>query len=177
MQSGSPAYVRDGITFEGGPFGGDIEEAVQGNPDAEDAARSFKARLIGGFCGVLGGTASFIGGTALAVDGTSRHTQAGDSQATMGAAFMLGGLAAYFVGVAFIASAPPKLYDAVNIYNDGVDTRSLPPGTLVAVPIGPTRAAESSPAAPAATTPVAPATPPLPAPPPAPAATPAAPAH
>ena len=42
MESGSLAYVRDGKTYEGGLFGGEIEEADSGNPRAEEYARDIQ---------------------------------------------------------------------------------------------------------------------------------------
>jgi hypothetical protein len=151
MQDGHPSYVRDGVTYEGGLFGGDIEEAVEGNPKAEDAARSYKTTLIAGFSSILGGTVAFIGGTGLAVAGATDHSDSGNKQAVAGTALMLGGAVAYFVGIALTASAQPKLYDVVNIYNDGVDAQSA--GAEVdarsSVPnVGPTRAAAQSGATP-----------------------------
>lgn len=73
LQNGAPAYVRDGITFEGGVFGGDIEEAVSGNPEAEEAARSYKNTLVAGFCTVLGGSLAFGTGAGLTIAGAANH--------------------------------------------------------------------------------------------------------
>lgn len=149
LKNGQPTYMRDGITFEGGALGGQIEEAVAGNPAAETEARSFKDRMLGGFCSVLGGGVGMLAGTAVMATGTAAARdadQADNKRIATGAAVALGGVAAYVVGFALMVSAQPHLYDAINIYNDGVDARRPRlPGPPLAQPAAhaaiPTRAA------------------------------------
>jgi hypothetical protein len=127
MQGGTPAYLREGRVYEGGGFGGDIDEAVRGNPEAEAHARAYRAGMIGGFAATMAGVASTIGGGMLYFansgdDATQRDTTA---QAAGGVLF-LGGIAAYITSTVLFANAQPHLWDAINIYNDGVYDPGVP---------------------------------------------------
>lgn len=150
LKNGQPTYVRGGVTYEGGALGGQIEEAVAGNPAAEAEARSYKDRMLGGLCSLLGGGVGMVAGTAVMATGTAAARdaeQADTKRVATGAAIALGGVAAYIVGFSLMVSAQPHLYDAINIYNDGVDaTPSRMPvpsigGATSSSAVGPTRAA------------------------------------
>ena len=118
MEGGTIAYQRDGKRYEGGLFGGDIEEAVKGNPQAEEYARAYKAGTIGGFVGSMLGLGGMIGGLSLAA--AESQPGAGQNASVPGLAIAGAGLVAYLVGAAVMFNAVPHLYDAVNVYNDGL---------------------------------------------------------
>jgi hypothetical protein len=163
---GIPSYVRDGKVYEGGVGGGELEEAVHGNPEAEQHARDYKSGTISGLVSVLVGAAGMFGGAGLlAADSAAADHDRG--RQISGAALAGAGLTAYIVGLVLITTAQPHMWDAINVYNDGVRP-PLPPPLPRSIP------APSAPApAPAAAPPVVPASraepSEVPAPPPAPA--------
>ena len=115
MEGGTPAYVRDGKKFEGGIFGGDIEEAVQGSRKAEAYAHDFKTGMVTGFAMTLIGGAGLVGGAAVA------GVQANQDRSAVpvtGLLVMTGGLILELIGLGVELSALPHFYDAVNAYND-----------------------------------------------------------
>jgi hypothetical protein len=121
MDSGRLAYVKDGKKYEGGYFGGDIEEAVEGNAQAEGYARAYKAERVGG------AATTFLGILTAA-----------------------GGLVLETIGVYVLASAPRHLFDAINAYNDRVSCDS-PSAQRGYAPIATTgTSATTTPAAPTA---------------------------
>ena len=116
MEGGSIAYVRDGVKYEGGLFGGDIEAAVRGNPRAEAHAHTYKTLVISGFVVSMAGAAGMAGGLAVMGDDAARN----QTLSTPGAVLLGSGLVAYLVGLGMIMAGPPHLYDAVNVYNDSL---------------------------------------------------------
>jgi hypothetical protein len=175
QQGGTPAYVRDGRVYEGGLFGGDLEEAVRGNPEAEAHASSYKAGMIGGFVTSILGAVGLGAGLGIFAAGTNTSGPSStggrdlSERQTIGTGLLLGGLAAYVTGFALVMNAQPHMWDAINVYNDGLPVPPLPS------PLAPQPGA----AAPGPLPPVAPTSPaPVAAPPPAssppPAATPPA---
>jgi hypothetical protein len=121
MDSGKVAYVRDGKTYSGGWFGGDLEEAVKGNPTAEEYAREYKSGMITGFAATVLGIVGIAGGLTL----TGFQSQQPNGQAPIAGLLVLGGgLVFYGVGLGVALNAMPHLYDAINAYNDGVDAPS-----------------------------------------------------
>jgi hypothetical protein len=116
MDSGSLVWERDGKKFESGLFGGEIEQAVRGVPLAEKYANDYKTGVTGGFVTVLAGAAAVVAGSSLATDEYAQRATTVPGWSTMGV-----GVIAYFVGLAWLLSAAPHLYDAVNAYNDGIE--------------------------------------------------------
>lgn len=123
MEDGKLAYARDGKTFESGMFGGGLVEAVEGVPEAEERARSFRNRNTSGFAATLAGLGLVIGGAAVTVEGI--HSDRSNRQ-QLGLGLLLGGLALEIIGSAIMASAPPHQLDAINIYNDAIEERQRP---------------------------------------------------
>jgi hypothetical protein len=119
MDTGSLVFERDGKKFEGGLFGGDLDEAVQGVPLAEKYASDYKTGVTGGFVMVLAGAAAIVGGTSLAAGEYNQQATTIPGWSTVGA-----GLVAYIVGLAWMMSSQPHLYDAINAYNDGTEERA-----------------------------------------------------
>ena len=126
MQGGSLTYMREGRAYQGGAFGGDIDDAVRGNAEAESHANAFRAKLIGGFAATIGGVASAVaGGIVYANSDDNGHRDT--TAQTAGIALALGGVAAYVTGLVLIATAQPDLWDAINLYNDSVYDPGIPP--------------------------------------------------
>ncbi len=126
MKGGTPAYMRDGRVYEGGIFGGDLDEAVRGNSEAESHAKAYQNQLLSGFLATLGGGASMVAGVTLYANGRSQSSM-DTTQQNVGAALLIGGLAAYITGLVLLTTAQPHQWDAINIYNDGVPDGPRPP--------------------------------------------------
>jgi hypothetical protein len=128
MEGGSPAYVRDGKRFEGGFLGGDIEEAVQGSPKAEEYAHEFKSGVTTGFAMTLIGCLGLVGGATLT--GVQAAGDGSGAAPLPGLLVMGGSLLLYAVGLGMTLNAVPHLYDAVNAYNDDLPPAGTsPPAT------------------------------------------------
>jgi hypothetical protein len=119
MDHGTYAYVRDGKKYEGGYFGGDIDEAVHGNPKAEEYARSYKTGRTAGFALTLFGAAAAVGGLVL-FGAQAGQTQSGQDVPLTGLLIAGGGLIIETIGSLIAVNAEPHLTDAINAYNDGV---------------------------------------------------------
>ena len=170
QEGGTPTLVRDGQTFSVGLFGGGLEDAVQGNPAAEEHASAYKTLSIAGWSFYVAGLGSSVAGIYVLA-----ANRAGDSNnnETAGTVLALGGVAALVTSLVLLANAPPHLWDAVNIYNDGVDASLAyppqPPPGLIRLPTPAatgqqtTSGAPMAPPAPSAA-PAAPPTTPMPAP-------------
>jgi hypothetical protein len=144
MKSGTPSYVRDGRVYEGGIFGGELEEAVRGNPEAELHARSYHNGMTTGFILALLGGASVIGGAGFVAAGTNGSGSNDTTRQTAGATLLVAGLVADIVAIIVVSTAEPHMWDAINVYNAGVpDFRYpapppyAPPGSPLPPPTSP----------------------------------------
>jgi hypothetical protein len=153
MKDGNAAFVRDGKTYESGLFGGGLLEGVRGNPEAEAHARAYRNLNLGGFMAVLGGGLSAASGAVLVGSSANGSEPADRTNRAVGEVMLVSGLAAYVAGLILIVNAPPHVFDAANVYNDG-----LPPESFQAPRVAPTYAPPRAPA-PATPAPVAPAAP------------------
>jgi hypothetical protein len=139
MDSGSLAYVRDGKTYPGGFLGGDIEDAVKGNPRAEEYAHDYKSGMVTGFVLSMLGVAGMVGG--LTFEGIEARQTPGDQPIPLTGLVIAGaGAIVDLIGAGLMMGAMPHLYDAINAFNDGV-TPSGPPRPVAP----PTVAPEASP--------------------------------
>jgi hypothetical protein len=130
MDGGKIGYMRDGKLYEGGIFGGDIEEAVRGNALAEDYASRFKTAQIGGFVVTIIGTGATVAGGILGGYGAAQNNStpgSGNSNTTLGLGLIFGGLGLMLGGAIWAITGQPYLYDAINAYNDGVQPPAAPP--------------------------------------------------
>jgi hypothetical protein len=128
MDSGHLAYVRDGRKYEGGLFGGDIDEAVQGNPQAEEYASEYRTGMITGFALTMLGVAGLLGG--LVATDAELAAQPANNQTTPpvpGLVTLAAGAIAYGAGLILLFNAQPHLFDAINVYNDGVAAPNASP--------------------------------------------------
>ncbi|HVU49071.1 MAG TPA: hypothetical protein VHL80_00190 [Polyangia bacterium] len=120
MDGGAIKLTRDGKSF--GIFDGD--QAVAGNAAAETEARTYRHRTTAGLILDFAGLGLLVGGSVVAQSGSS------STRNDVGAGLALGGLAAIAVALPLIFTGLPHLYDAVNIYNDGLASgASRPPGS------------------------------------------------
>jgi hypothetical protein len=127
VEGGQPTFVKNGERIGGPAFGSGLADAVASNPEAERQATIGRNLVLGGFVLDLVGLGSVIGGTVvLAKDSTH------DQPSTAGTALLLGGVAAALAGSVLILCGQPHIYDAVNIYNDGLEPRAArtPPAPL-----------------------------------------------
>jgi hypothetical protein len=144
QDGGTISYVREGVKYDGGIFGGDIDQAVSGSPRAEEYASEYKTGMTTGFVLTMVGAVGLAGGAGL-LGAEEARTSTWDSTATTAVIVMLSGLVVELVGAGIAARAQTHLYDAVNVYNDDVDTGRIqagPPG------LGPPPVAPASPASP-----------------------------
>src|SRR5580700_4013526 len=123
MDEGRLAYVRDGKRFEGGWLGGDIEEAVRGNPQAEEYAHDFKSGVVAGFATTMIASAVIVGG--VVVTGIEEGAPANRNSVPVTGLAMMG--AGLIIDLILVTRAAPHLWDAINAYNDGVAPPATPP--------------------------------------------------
>ena len=105
MKGGTYSYARDGKEFEGGLFGGEIEEAVRGNPEAEEYARSYKDGMLTGFALSLVGVAAAVGGATVVGASLGQNESNVSSLGAAGLAITTGGLITEIVGLMVEANA------------------------------------------------------------------------
>src|SRR5690349_1363664 len=134
MSGGQLAAVKDGREVDLGLFGGGLEEAVRGVPQAEEAAATFHSRMVGGF---LGGMAGFV--CSSIAFGAAAEADLNDEDPDTELAVGLTCLGGAFVAFMVMASGPAYMYDAVNIYNDAVELAPSPAPIPYAprAPVGP----------------------------------------
>jgi hypothetical protein len=168
LEDGHPALSKNGKTI---PANGDgLEEAVAGNPAAEEHARDYSHGMHLSLAENLIGLGAFIAGTLVVVpktDAMGNDLPVSSERRTAGTILFVGGLAALIVSGFQGAAAQAHFTDAINVYNDGVAPFPPPPPgwrPVSPVPVGP----------PAPVPAPAPAVPPPPQPAPAPASPPPA---
>jgi hypothetical protein len=124
MDPGMGLY-KDGRTYKAGLFGGDVDEAVAGNPRAEEEVAAYQSDQTIGTVLSFAGLAAVLGGAAVLGADVPNSSQTNALPPSLG--LMLGGVVLELVSLGFTLSAQPHLWDAINIYNDGVDPSPRPP--------------------------------------------------
>ena len=119
-----PTLHRDGQKFEVGLFGGGLDDAVEGDADAMDEAESASALSIGGFVLVVVGAGAAGGGAGLMA---ARDNASDDTLRAVSISMLAGGLALAISGAIMSASAQTHMFNAINIYNDGLIAPYPPP--------------------------------------------------
>jgi hypothetical protein len=114
----SNGLERGGALFRGGPFGGDVDQAVQGVPRAEDEMATYQHQQTVGTIFTYTGLAAFVVGSTMLEYANSRAVP--DNNVAPGYAVGLAGLAFLVTGFILQISASGHLLDAVNIFNDTV---------------------------------------------------------
>jgi hypothetical protein len=125
IQGGQPTFVKDGVHFGSQVWGTGLVDTVHGNPRAEHHARVGRNLIAGGFVLGLVGLGSEIAG--IVVLAHDNNHQPDGSSSGLGIGLLVGGIAAALAGSVMIAAGQPHVYDAINIYNDGLDTRPSAP--------------------------------------------------
>lgn len=116
MSSGGLVLVKDGKTFSGNGFSSESVEAVSGNPRAEEEARTYVRRMRTAGVLSLVGLGTLLGSFAL-YTGEPGH----GNRNTAAIALEFGVVPIVLISAwTALATAPRHLYNAVNIYNDGV---------------------------------------------------------
>jgi hypothetical protein len=137
MDSGSYAYVRDGKKYEGGLFGGDLDEAVKGNPEAEHYASAYKGGIATGFVLSLVGAVGIGVGAGVAGSELANQPPGSSSVPVTGLVVMGAGLLVSIIGDVVILNAAPHLFDAINAYNDGLQAAAPPAPAQAPAPATP----------------------------------------
>jgi hypothetical protein len=132
-------FVKDGVYYPGGLFGGRVGEAVEGVPEAERHACMYGSLSTAGTVTIFGSEGIAIG--ASIVSATAARGEA-KNDAELG--LIIGSAVALVTGIALHLVAEPHLYDAANIYNDEMDRRhaaaSRPAPTAVPASAAPSTA-------------------------------------
>lgn len=123
MQGGTIGFVRDGRLYRGGAFGGQLMQAVAGNEAALTHARTYRNLTAAGFATSMGGLAVVLIGDLLWVAASSGS---GRTSATGLFAILGVGLSLDLVGLVMSLSAMPHMYDAINVYNDDLESHATP---------------------------------------------------
>jgi hypothetical protein len=119
-------YVRDGKKYERG-FGGGGIDVVAGNPRAEREATRGRDLVVGGFVVSIAGIVTESVGAGLLVSDLDKDDQGRlrtSTRGNVGFGLVFGGAAVGFIGAYLMGDGQSHLYDAINIYNDGL---SAPP--------------------------------------------------
>jgi len=134
IAGGQPTFVKDGVHFGSPVWGTGLVDTVQGNPQAQHHARVGRNLIAGGFALGLAGLVSEISALAVLVHDNNQQPSQNDAQASgLAVGLLVGGIAAALTGSVLIMSGQPHVYDAVNIYNDGLVARPAP----APLPLGP----------------------------------------
>lgn len=148
MVDGEPAVLRQGQVYPVNGFGSGLLEAVADNPRALEHAHAHRDGTVYGLLTALGGAAvMFASPVLLLADGG--NDGGGPSSGSVGLALggAVTGMVLYGFGLGMVVAAQPRMYDAVNVYNDDLEAGALShPPIATALPSAPTPA--SLPAAP-----------------------------
>ena len=131
MEAGHEVLEKDGKKYNVGGFSGDLIQAVSGNPAAEEHARTYVRRQRS----AAGLTIGFIGGllvgdvlVALAMADPAPGVEKDRRPLGYTGLSLLAGGVACLIGALILGPPEGHLYDAINIYNDGVAQRRMQPG-------------------------------------------------
>ncbi|HEX3594572.1 MAG TPA: hypothetical protein VHU80_05710 [Polyangiaceae bacterium] len=122
VEDGNLTYYKNGTAYPAGTFGGGLVEAVHGNARAEDEARAARGLVIGGYACAFGALGATGAGIALTATSSSVH----DTRAEVGVGLLITGLAIDVVSAVLLVKAPPHAFDAIAIYNDGIEPAPAP---------------------------------------------------
>ncbi len=113
------ALLKNGHRYGTGVLGGAVEEAVEGNPEAEEEARTYRQRGIAGFVlSTVGSVTAGVGAGLLVGNELQQNPSSTLNIASI--AMTIGGAVVSIVGSFLVGSAQPHLWNAINIYNDGL---------------------------------------------------------
>ena len=118
IEGGYPTFVKDGEHIGSPVFGTGLVDATSSNPRAQHHARVGRNLIAGGFASYLVGLGTGIGGLVLLAQDDAHSST---SKSNAGTALAITGLVGLVAGSVMMLSGQPHIYDAVNIYNDGLD--------------------------------------------------------
>jgi len=152
IEDGSPILMKDGQRLPGGADG--LDQAVAGNPAAEEHARSHRQASHLSLAEQLVGLGAFIAGAIVVApkqDAAGNDLPISQQRSIAGSVLFVGGLTALIVSSFHMSSAQAHYLDAINVYNDGVPPRfpAPPPGWRPPGPVPAPAAPRVTPAAPA----------------------------
>lgn len=123
MVDGAPCVVREGRKYQIG-LGGGLVEAVADQPEALEHAEAFRDGRVWGLVLSVGGAAVMVGGAPVLAVASQDEDGA---NVPLVAGVVLAGLAAYSLGLGMIVASEPRMFDAINAFNDAVEA-GPPPG-------------------------------------------------
>jgi hypothetical protein len=139
MEDGQLTFVKDGEHHHSfWLVGSSALDAVQGDPRAEAEARTARNLEIGGIVFTVGAVGSATGALVSLLSPDEVQHQSTTQ------ALLVSALACDVVALALLLNSIPRVYDAVNIYNDDLDRAAataprlaLPPASPVLPPASP----------------------------------------
>lgn len=127
VEGGQPMLVKQGRLYPIGVFGAGLVEVTEDNPRALEHAEAFHQGMTWGFVGYLAGLGVILASpVALAAGGQDRNGQPTSAGLGIFSGLLLGGMVVTGFGLASLTSAQPRMYDAINQYNDDLLFASLP---------------------------------------------------
>ena len=123
VEGGTPTFVKNGERVGSTAFGGGLADAVRGNREAEHHARIGRNLTIGGLVLDVAGLGAMVGGVVLV---SQDSLSSSNDHSTAGSALLVGGAVAALAGGIMMICGQPHIYDAVNIYNDGLELAPTP---------------------------------------------------
>lgn len=139
MVDGSPAVVRQGRTYPVNGFGQGLLDAVADNPRALDHAAAHREGTVWGLVTALGGAAVlFASPVLLLADTDDRSGEPSSGSVSLAIGGVVTGMVLYGLGLGMVATAQPRMYDAINVYNDDLEAEVPPLAQPAPVPLGPT---------------------------------------
>lgn len=155
MVDGEPAVLRQGRAYPVNGFGSGLLEAVGDNPRALEHAQAHRDGTVYGLLTALGGAAVMFSAPALLLADLDDRGDPGSGGVGLAIGGAVTGMVLYGFGLGMVVAAQPRMYDAVNVYNDDLeaDAQAHPPVASavpapVALPAAPTASAAPEPAAP-----------------------------
>lgn len=146
MIDGAPAVMRQGRPYPVNGFGQGLTEAVADNPRALEHATAHREGTIWGLVTALGGAAVMFMSPVLLLagnDGPGQDPSEGAVSLAIGGAVT--GIVLYGFGLGMVASAQPRMYDAVNVYNDDLEMEVPPVAAPLPMPLAATPAGAGQP--------------------------------
>jgi hypothetical protein len=105
-------FLKDGQRYDGGSG---LIEAVAGNPQAEEMARTAYRNQVAGTVLYVAGFPIVIGGPIVGAALDDEKTGKTVALASLGT-----GIAVWITSIVFLSHVQPQRLDAINIYNDSV---------------------------------------------------------
>ncbi|MCO4764217.1 MAG: hypothetical protein KC502_22080 [Myxococcales bacterium] len=124
VDSGQPAYLRDGRAYPGGLLGSGLIEATRGVPaanayavESRDSAVMFLVTYLGGFL-MLAGGAGFAAANAVDERNGIGVRQSSTASSILGPSLIAGGILSISASIWAAMNMQVRRLDAINAYND-----------------------------------------------------------